>query len=195
MNRIDTLVGIDEVGRGPLAGPATVCALAVAKDFDFAFSQGIKDSKKLSPAQRQKWLSVINTLKEQGSVRYSIVSVESDVIDAQGISYAITYALERALSELALDPQTTAVLLDGGLKAPPLFSNQQTIIKGDETEPVISMASIVAKEHRDALMKKCSEEYPEYGFAEHKGYGTKKHLDAIKKHGMSIVHRRTFIHV
>lgn len=195
MNRVDTLVGVDEVGRGPLAGPVTVCALAVAKDFDSTLCKGIKDSKKLSPAQRQKWLSVINTLKEQGSVQYSIVSVESDVIDSRGISYAITHALEGALAQLALDPHTTSVLLDGGLKAPPIFLNQQTIIKGDETEPIISMASIVAKEHRDALMKKCGEDYPEYGFAEHKGYGTKKHLDAIKKHGMSIVHRRTFIHV
>lgn len=195
MSFIDTIVGVDEVGRGPLAGPVTVCALSVAHDFDFSVCKGIRDSKKLSSAQRQKWLSMINMHKDQGLIRYSVVSVENIVIDTRGISYAIAHALEGALAELALNPNTTSVLLDGGLKAPQIFLNQQTIIKGDEKEPVISMASIVAKEHRDGIMKKYNEDYPEYGFADHKGYGTKKHLDAIKKYGMSTLHRRTFVHL
>jgi ribonuclease HII len=189
------IVGIDEVGRGPLAGPVTVCALAVPTDFNFIICNGIKDSKKLSPAKRQKWLSVIDGLKNEGKLNYSVISVSNEIIDTRGISFAIKSALEQSIRALSLDPQKTSVLLDGGLLAPVEFIFQKTIIKGDEKEPVISMASIVAKETRDAMMSDYAKEYSEYGFEKHKGYGTKAHMDAIKKHGMTIIHRHSFIHV
>ncbi len=185
-------VGIDEVGRGPLAGPVVVCALSVPTTFDFTLTEGIKDSKKLTEKKRKSWVEKIDSWKEQG-LKYQFTSVDASVIDTKGITFAITSALSESLNALQLPKTETLVLLDGGLKAPAEYIHQETIIKGDEKEAVIAMASIVAKVFRDDFMCELDKEYPEYGLAIHKGYGTTKHREAIQKYGMTNIHRRTWI--
>jgi len=186
-------VGIDEVGRGPLAGPITLCALCVKNDFDFVNFAGIKDSKKLSPQKREEWFEKISKLCTDGQVSFALSSVDADEIDSMGLTHCIKKAIRNILSELKLDPQKTEVRLDGSLYAPKEFIFQKTIIKGDEKEPVISAASIVAKVTRDKMMVKFAEKYPEYGFEKHKGYGTPMHQKAIRAYGLTPIHRRSFI--
>ena len=197
MSHIRYIVGIDEVGRGPVAGPVTVCALAVAADFDVSRFKGIRDSKKLSPKKREEWFQKITEWQTSGDLNFAITSIPADEIDRTGIAPAIKRALAESLDKLGqltkLNPKETKVLLDGSLKAPEQFTIQETIIKGDEKIPVISAASIVAKVNRDRYMTEQASLYPEYGFEKHKGYGTKSHMTAIKKHGMSILHRRSFL--
>lgn len=117
------------------------------------------------------------------------------MIDEKGIVYAIQYAMKKCLDKLSVDghlPHSSVIVLDGSLKAPPEFKNQQTIIKGDEKEQVIAAASIVAKVKRDEFMKKLGAKHPEYGFEIHKGYGTLKHRQNIQKYGVSGAHRVTY---
>ena len=139
------LVGIDEVGRGPLAGPITLCALCVKDNFDFKNFSGIKDSKKLSPQKREEWFDKISKLCSDGHVSFALSSVASDEIDSMGLSHCVKKAIRNILRELALSPLETEIRLDGSLYAPKEFIFQKTIIKGDEKEPVIGAASIVAK--------------------------------------------------
>jgi ribonuclease HII len=114
------------------------------------------------------------------------------VIDRINISRAVEQGIRTCFKKLNLDPRYTQVKLDGLLKAPPEFKNQETIIKGDAKEKIIGLASILAKVTRDHHMVKLAEQYPLYGFEIHKGYGTKKHRDALRKHGLSETHRATF---
>lgn len=187
------IVGIDEVGRGPIAGPVAVGACCVPIDFDFAFCRGIRDSKKLSPQKRQEWEQKILLAQKEGKLRVAVTSVSSRMIDARGLAYAIRSALATSLKKVSGDPRKTRILLDGGLMAPEDFVYQKTIIKGDEKEPVISMASIVAKETRDRHMMMLSKRYPQYDFHVHKGYGTRAHYQKITEHGLSPEHRRSFL--
>jgi len=187
------IVGIDEVGRGPLAGPVTVCACRVASDFDFSAFKGIKDSKQLSPQKREEWFLKISSMKSQGLVDFAHTSVSAEEIDSIGISKAIEKAIHVALDALALVPEATRILLDGSLKAPKKFLIQETIIKGDEKIPIISAASIVAKVMRDRHMEEQARLYPNYGFEAHKGYGTDEHCKAIRKLGISPIHRKSFL--
>jgi len=177
-------IGIDEVGRGPIAGPVTVCACMISSDIGKKY-KGIKDSKKLSVAQREKIFFEI-----QGKVEYKVTSISAKEIDKKGISFCIKKALAKSIS---IFPTDTLVLLDGGLKAPPEFKHQKTIIKGDEKEVCIAFASIIAKVTRDRYMCKMAKKYPIYGFDEHKGYGTSAHYIAIKKGGKSPLHRLSFL--
>jgi ribonuclease HII len=186
------LVGVDEVGRGPIAGPVAVCAF-LWKDRDVPLPEKIKDSKKLSPQKREEWFSVIEEWESSGVVSFEVSFVDSNTIDEVGISPSISQALNKALYRLKVDPKNVMILLDGGLYAPDQYSYQETIIKGDENESIIALASIVAKVTRDRYMEKISELYPVYGFDVHKGYGTKDHYMAIKKHGPSPLHRRSFL--
>jgi len=192
------LIGIDEVGRGPLAGPVTVCACMIRRS-DRARLQklcvGIKDSKKLSVGAREAWLSKINLWKKDGLVSYAVTSISNTQIDKKGIAIAIKNALRVSLTKLKVNPKECHVLLDGSLYAPLEYKKQKTIIKGDEKEFIISLASIVAKVHRDAFMSKISKKFPYFGFEIHKGYGTQAHRDAIKKYGISSIHRATFCHL
>jgi ribonuclease HII len=187
------LVGIDEVGRGPIAGPVTIGAVLVRADFDMSLLDGIRDSKQLTPNARREWISRIEPVVSAQILRYIVVSAPASLIDRKGITHAITTTIYRSLSGLAVSPDETHVMLDGSLKAQAQFS-QETIIKGDETVPLISLASIVAKVRRDALMDRLDRRYPGYGFEIHKGYGTKAHYAAIDKLGLSPVHRASFIH-
>jgi ribonuclease HII len=188
-------IGIDEVGRGPLAGPITLCAVCIETKnkprVEKALS-GFKDSKQLSDSERRTWLKKINVLKKEGRLTYAVSSTSNRMIDLKGLTYAANQAINRCLTKLGVDPHSTCILLDGGLKAPKQYQNQQTIIKGDEKESLIAAASIVAKIRRDDLMTRHHIRYPKYGFDVHKGYGTKMHRTAIKKHGLSPLHRKTF---
>ena len=205
---IKYIIGIDEVGRGPIAGPVTVCAflikegLFIDKQFPIGLTYGklpqLRDSKKLSRKQREAWFEFLKVAKTEGLCDFAVSFVSSEMIDKFGIAKCIQKALNTSLSNLTknykLETIHYKIMLDGGLKAPVEYVNQETIIKGDELHPVISMASIVAKVTRDALMTKYGKVYPKYGFEKHSGYGTKAHYDAIKKHGQTSIHRKSFIH-
>jgi len=202
------LVGIDEVGRGPLAGPVTVCAFGVkATDSEFrkSFSKKypnlkLNDSKQLSEKKREEIASALRKDKN----RFFIKSKSAKDIDKFGISVCIHKLIESLLKEFIkslhvsgekISEDQIHVLLDGGLKAPPQFKNQETHTKGDAKFAVISCASILAKVHRDSHMSKLAgknKELAPYCFEIHKGYGTKRHIEAVKRYGLSEEHRRTF---
>lgn len=199
MKKLQYFIGIDEVGRGPLAGPVAVGAVCVNIEHRkklARWGQGFRDSKKLSASAREVWMKKIKQAEEDGLLQYSVAFVSSSVIDRTGIAPSLRMALSRALTSfdvVYLDPEKTLVLLDGGLRAPAHYKNQKTIIKGDEKELVIALASIVAKVTRDALMVKLGKKFPAYGFEKHKGYGTRAHYLAIKKQGITAHHRKSFL--
>ena len=190
------IVGIDEAGRGPLAGPVAVGAVMVScgqlKAFAALF-RGVKDSKKLSAQKREIWFQKLQTAERAGMVRFRVSFSGSGTIDKQGINIAISRSIASSLWSLPCPPKNSLILLDGGLHAPDVYRNQKTIIRGDEKIMIISLASIAAKVLRDRLMEKLSLKYPLYGLEQHKGYGTKEHFKKIKKHGPSKIHRRSFL--
>ena len=183
------IIGIDEVGRGPIAGPVTVGAVLLPNSYSWHDFKGLKDSKKLTKKDREVWFSQVRGM---GGISYKVSSVSEKVIDKKGIVYSIRLAILRSLNKLDVNPKECLVLLDGGLCAPKKFVYQKTIIRGDEKEYSIALASIMAKVTRDRKMVQLSKKYPEYGFDSHKGYGTKRHYEEIKKHGMCDIHRRSF---
>ncbi|KKT29335.1 hypothetical protein A3G55_00070 [Candidatus Giovannonibacteria bacterium RIFCSPLOWO2_12_FULL_44_25] len=190
------IVGIDEVGRGCLAGPLTVAAVLMRRAVNF---RGIRDSKKLSAKQRKVWESKIKAYGlRHKALGFAIASVGSQIIDRIGISASARLAVSRCLRKLTTNYQLSTInykiLLDGSLYAPRTYLNQKTIIKGDEKIPLIAAASIVAKVYRDRKMTRLHKLFPQYGLAVHKGYGTKLHRQAIKKHGLSSIHRLSFCH-
>ncbi len=188
-------VGIDEVGRGPIAGPVAVCSFKCKSDFFdvISINTPLRDSKKLTKKQRETWFRFLNEEKRKGNCDFAVSLVSAEWIDKVGIVRSINKALESSLKKVVSNPTEVFVYLDGGLKAPQEFIFQETIIKGDELHPVISCASIIAKVSRDTLMTKYGEEYREYGFEKHMGYGTKAHYDALKKYGETVLHRKTFL--
>lgn len=187
-------IGIDEVGRGPIAGPVAVGSFVFLDLRAKKIFAGVKESKQLSEKKREEWFDLVKKQKKFGLVDYAVNFQSHKVIDSKGIVFAINKALANVLNKLKLKPNSCKVLLDGGLKAPTEYKDQKTIIKGDEKEMVIALASICAKVSRDSYMKKISEKYNKYDFHIHKGYGTKNHYIAIKKHGLSDIHRKTFIY-
>lgn len=190
---IKWIVGIDEVGRGPIAGPVTVGVCVCSADEYVQLCSdhpNIADSKKITPKKR---LRIAEELNKEQRLRSSIASSTAVDIDTIGIVPALLQALDEALNQLGLDPSEILVLLDGGLKAPKKYFHQETIIKGDQSEWLIGAASIVAKVHRDNKMIAYAKEYPLYGFEKHKGYGTKAHYQALREHGTSALHRTSFL--
>lgn len=188
------MIGIDEVGRGPLAGPVTVCAFAVPVAYVKELAMvGARDSKKLSPQKRERIAQMLLEWKRQGKCFYQIASSSSHVIDRKGITHAISIAIASALKKLGIHPKDADVYLDGSLRAPVAYFRQRTIIGGDGKIPTISCASILAKVHRDALMDKMDLTYPHYGFLDNKGYGTRDHYRAIKSYGLTSIHRLSFL--
>ena len=185
-------VGVDEVGRGPLAGPVTVCVFAVKSGFDMHFLRGITDSKKLSRQKREHWSKKLHSARRKGDVFFAISSVSAREIDRIGIVKAVQVAIRTALRKLDLNPNKSEIFLDGSLKAPTKFLQQKTIIGGDRKNKLISAASVLAKVHRDAHMRRLASGYPMYGFDIHKGYGTQIHRKAIKKGGVCWEHRNSF---
>jgi len=187
------IIGIDEVGRGPIAGPVAVGALVFLKPHAKRIFRGVKESKQLTEIQREQWFRIIELAHKSGHIDFKVTFQSQKIIDTKGLSYAIRTAIRVSLKLLKIDPLSAQVLLDGGLKAPIHYVNQKTIIKGDEKEIVIALASICAKVLRDRRMNKLAKKYPLYGFDKHKGYGTKRHYGMIRKYGLLETHRRSFV--
>ncbi len=192
------IAGIDEVGRGPIAGPVTVCCVwiektAAQKILRKLKREGLTDSKTLSKIRRQYFATIAAQLKQESAIDYAVASVSAADIDLDGISTAIKKAIFRTTRKIAPAASTVEMFLDGGLKAPEIFIRQKTVIKGDAKMPVISLASCIAKVHRDAAMRRLAKKHPNHGFDTHVGYGTKKHYAAIKKYGLTKYHRKSWI--
>ena len=177
------ICGVDEAGRGPLAGP--VCAAAVILP-DHLELPGLNDSKKLSDKKRRELFPLI---KEQ-AVAYGIGLADEKEIDEINILQATFLAMERALAQLAVKPDVA--LIDGN-RAKDFGLPVKTVVHGDSLSASIAAASVLAKVTRDDLMMQMAEEYPQYGFEIHKGYGTKAHYEALTAHGPSPIHRMTFL--
>ena len=186
------IIGVDEAGRGPLAGPVAVGVVAISPRLNLGrMFPGLKDSKKLSEKKREEIYAKIRVLSKSKRLRYIVVFSSHSVIDNKGITKAVARSVNLGVRTLAPKHHRVEVLLDGLLKAPKEY-RQKTIIRGDESEPVISLASIAAKVERDWFMKKVSKKHPGYFFEQHKGYGTRKHLIAINKFGLCDIHRKTY---
>lgn len=186
------VLGVDEAGRGPLAGPVAVGAVMAEEGFDFlaAFPE-LNDSKKISEKKREKIFEQLLVLQKAGDVRFCVKSISAPLIDKNGIAKAVRAGVHAGVRELAPAPEGVRVYLDGLLHAPEEYE-QETVIGGDALIPAIMLASVAAKVSRDRLMVKLAGEYPGYGLEKHKGYGTKAHIEAIKKLGLSDLHRRSF---
>ena len=188
------IIGIDEVGRGPLAGPVTVCAVAMKYAlYEKRAWPGLTDSKKLSAKRREVWCQTAKDLEKKGMLRIVVISETAKQIDDKGVAVCIRSCIAKALIQLECDPRSTLVLLDGGLKAPSIYTNQQTIIRGDQSKQIISMASVIAKVTRDAYMTRIAKKYPGYDLAQNKGYGTHFHQKALKNLGFTSLHRKSFL--
>lgn len=190
-------IGIDEVGRGPIAGPLVVCACAVKSGTDVLslFPKGeLRDSKKLTEKARERIVEALPPLVESKEVLFGIGEVSAERLDAIGLTPAIKEAMEIALKRVHAQEvsKDSFIFLDGSLHVDEKYE-QETIIKGDEKIPEIALASIIAKTYRDAFMKKISDAYEGYGFDKHVGYGTKAHYEAIQEHGLTPLHRRSFL--
>ena len=182
MHRSSLIAGVDEAGRGPLAGPVFAAAVILDSTRPIA---GLKDSKQLTEKKREVLFEAIVSQ----SLAWSCSSATVEEIEQYNILQASLLAMQRAVMSLNIKP--TRVLIDGN-QAPSLPYEHQTIIRGDCLEPAISAASIIAKVLRDRLMRELDAAYPHYGFAKHKGYGTALHLQRLKQFGPSKVHRKTF---
>lgn len=175
------VAGVDEVGRGALAGPLSAGACILPPNPRI---EGLDDSKRLSPAKREMLAAIIREV----AVCWSVAHVPADQIDALGVTAALRRAMGRAIAGLQLEPDH--VVLDGLPLG--VCPNESAVVKGDSTVAAISAASIVAKVARDALMVEFAESHPEYQLDINKGYGTPEHLAAIETHGLSPIHRRSF---
>ncbi len=188
------IVGIDEVGRGPIAGPVTVCAVAIrAAAYKASRWSGLTDSKQMTKSAREKWYTKAKLLEKEGKIRIVLASQTAAQIDKKGIADCIRLCIAKSLQMLDLDPNQTRILLDGSLKAPIEYANQETVIKGDQKHKIISLASVIAKVSRDAYMAIQARTYPEYGWQSNAGYGTARHYKALKKLGFTRLHRKSFL--
>lgn len=183
------VIGIDEVGRGPIAGPIAVGAVALPHEHNtWAHWDGLRDSKKLSERQRQEWSERVRA----EAIPHAISYISANIIDEQGIVYAAREAARMSIEDLGIAPHEAFVMLDKNLRVPHVWE-QEEYVKGDERFPVIALASIVAKVARDARMCEEHARDERYGFDRHKGYGTKSHYEALRRFGPSGIHRKTFL--
>jgi len=180
--RFSHLAGVDEAGRGPLAGPVVAAAVILPPEWEL---QGLTDSKKLSQKQREILFDRIHAQ----AVAVSVGQASVTEIDSLNILHATMLAMQRAVAGLQVVPDE--VLIDGN-RCPDLHCPARAIIGGDLTEPLISAASIIAKVTRDREMAVLDARYPGYGFLQHKGYGTRSHIMALKKMGPCEIHRRSY---
>jgi len=185
----DCVVGVDEVGVGSLAGPVVVCAVSFSSDFYNKSSgrfKGLRESKLLSPEQREKFM------KELRSQKYKLGICYPKKIDAINIYQATRTAMRTAIKNVSSKNSRAIVLVDGNKKIKNLEFDQQAIVKGDQKIFAIACASIIAKVYRDKMMKRYAKRFPHYGFEQHKGYSTKIHQDALNQYGPCPIHRRSF---
>lgn len=183
--RYKFIAGIDEAGRGPLAGPVVAAVVVLPIHNSQLTTYKVRDSKLLTPQKREELFKIIT----KKALAWGVGKTSEKVIDRIGIAKANTQAIKKALKALKVKPDY--LLLDGGINLK-IKIPQRTIIKGDTKVFSIACASILAKVTRDRLMIKLDKKYPQYGFAQHKGYGTKAHIKAIKKYGPCSIHRKSF---
>jgi ribonuclease HII len=176
------VAGVDEAGRGPLAGPVVAAAVIFPPDY---VNAEINDSKKLSAAKREKLYEII----EKDSLAIGMRVVDADVIDNVNILQASLQAMRDAVLELSASPD---FLLVDGLHRIPIITPQKPLVKGDSLSVSIAAASIIAKVTRDRIMEMYHRQFPQYNFQQNKGYGTKEHLDAIRQFGICKIHRKSF---
>lgn len=176
------VAGVDEAGRGPLAGPVVAAAVVLPKGI---FIEKLNDSKKLSAKRREELSEII----KQKALSYSLGIVDEKVIDQVNILNATKMAMETAINNLCIEPDI--VFIDA-LKLDNINHRQLSIIKGDTLSVSVAAASILAKVTRDKIMEDMDKKFPQYGFAKHKGYGTKAHIEAIKNFGLCPIHRLSF---
>ena len=181
---IEYIAGIDEAGRGPLAGPVVVGVVIMPKD---SMIEGVNDSKKVSEKKREKLYDEITS----ETIAWGVGIVDQNEIDEINILNATKKAVTMAISSLKVKPDL--ILVDALTNIDTCGIPYKSIIKGDAKEYSIAAASIIAKVTRDRIMRQWDEVFPEYGFKGHKGYGTKKHIEAIKEYGPCMLHRKTFI--
>lgn len=179
------IAGVDEVGRGPLAGPVVAAAVILNPKYPI---EGLKDSKLLTELKRQALSKEI----QEKAIAYAIGEATVLEIDRLNIFQATLLAMQRAVNNLSIVPKH--VLIDG-THCPPLTQTCEAIIRGDQIVPAISAASIVAKVYRDNYMTQLHQTFPEYNFARHKGYSTPEHISTLKQFGPSIHHRKNFSRV
>jgi len=177
-----SVAGVDEVGRGPLAGPVVTAAVILPSQYDLP---GLTDSKKLSATRRE---SLAIEIRKQ-ALSWAIAEASIEEIDEINILQATMLAMQRAVASLEIEPNE--VLVDGN-RAPKFAMPARAIVGGDGIEPCISAASIIAKVHRDQMMKQYAVEYPNYGWQSNSGYPTKQHLNALEEFGVTPYHRRSF---
>ncbi|NNC90473.1 MAG: ribonuclease HII [Akkermansiaceae bacterium] len=177
------VAGVDEAGRGPLAGPVAAAAVVLPEDFAH---EALTDSKKLKEAQRE---ALFEELTSSAEVHWAVALVEVAEIEAINILRATHVAMGRAVAQLV--PEADFCLIDG-LPVPGFALPSRAVVKGDGLSLSIAAASIVAKVTRDRCMREYARQFPEYGFEKHKGYGTKAHLEALHRHGPCRIHRKTF---
>ena len=177
------ICGVDEAGRGPLAGPVVAAAVIFDSNPNIA---GLKDSKQMSPASR---LLMASQIMAQARC-FAITGISCRLIDKINILQASLLAMRRAVERLPVEPEL--IIVDGNRLIPGLDCRQRAVVRGDQLVPQIAAASVLAKVARDALMITMAEEYPDYGFERHKGYCTKDHLEALRLHGPCSIHRRSF---
>lgn len=178
------IAGVDEVGRGPLAGPVVCAAVIMPLDLN-SLIEGVDDSKKIKENERERLAKLI----KERAIAYAVCEASHTEIDEINILEATKLCMLRCLNEL--NPMPDAVLIDGNFSLDIPF-RQNSVIGGDAASYSIGAASIIAKVYRDNLMCEMDKIYPEYNFAKHKGYGTKEHLNAIREHGLCEIHRKTF---
>lgn len=177
------VVGLDEVGRGPLAGPLTVGAVILPQD---PLIHGLNDSKKIAEEKRDH---IANEIKRI-ALAWSVIHIEPDAIDAVGMASSLRMAFMRAIAQIETQIQPGMILLDGNPMH--LDDREKNVIKGDSKCASIAAASVIAKVERDSLMREYAKEFPEYHFDSCKGYASSEHIEAIKRHGLTPLHRKTF---
>ncbi len=200
VKRSQGVIGVDEVGRGPLAGPVTLCAFYVEDEKEAIreiFHNTIRDSKKLNKSNRLNIYQIIRKNRLiKTRVEYAISSRSAEYIDKYGISHAVRQCLVscmRTLVKKGIEIEKISIRLDAGLKIPLKNLTQESFVKGDERFVEIALASIMAKVSRDMYMEKLTKEHNEYGWERNVGYGTVDHRKAIKNKGITKYHRRTYL--
>ena len=197
--RCTWIIGIDEAGRGPVAGPLSVGLVMIKRSAIVNLTDSmplVRDSKKLSAPKREQVMQDARELESRGKFFARTILSSAHHVDELGTSHCLHSSIAEGIEELieyvGCDPKTVFIQLDGSLKAPAMY-RQQTFTGGDNKYFAISLASIYAKTTRDGVMEQYDIKYPQYNFYTHKGYGTAEHMKNIKQHGMCPIHRRSFL--
>ena len=183
------IIGVDEAGRGPLAGPVVAAAVVINKYSQYL--EEVNDSKKLTEAKREK---IYENILNDENIIFGVGIVNSDIIDEINILQATYMAMRKAIDDIVIiNKEDYLILVDGNREIKDCNYMQETVVKGDAKSLSIATASIIAKVTRDRIMKEFDNTIPGYNFSEHKGYGTKEHYKLLRENGISNIHRKTFL--